>query len=111
MNTLAPQKSCCPHCGHDLQGDPIPEEDREAFGGHSHFYKAIAVSAQGIGDGALLWGCPECGKTWHRWESGPMRERAERWMSIQDAAKGARTLAQVLLNLPALRIVPLVDRR
>lgn len=49
----------CPHCGADMQGDPIPEEHREAYGGHTHGSRLIGISN---GDSVMYWRCPDCKK-------------------------------------------------
>ena len=37
----------CPHCGANLIAGEIPESDREAFGGHVHFLRVIAIERLG----------------------------------------------------------------
>lgn len=51
--------SACPHCAADMQGDPIPEQDQEAFGGKTHFSRLIGISN---GDSIQWYKCPDCGK-------------------------------------------------
>lgn len=51
----------CPACEADLQGKPIPEDQREAFGGETHFSRVIGVEIAGGYDGVSIWRCPDCG--------------------------------------------------
>lgn len=53
----------CPHCFADLQGNPIPEQLQEAYGGHTHFSRKIGISD---GDTVYEYECPDCSKTWPR---------------------------------------------
>jgi len=50
----------CPHCDTSLIGEPIPEKDREAFGGATHFQRQIAVEILGE-DRVSYVRCPDCG--------------------------------------------------
>jgi hypothetical protein len=58
----------CPHCGVSLRGKEIPEESREFYGGATHFRREIGIQIQGVYDGVVLWKCPDCSKTWDRFE-------------------------------------------
>lgn len=54
----------CPHCGVSFEGEPIPEQDRESFGGQTHFSRVIGLYDVGV-DRTVAWKCPDCGHTWH----------------------------------------------
>ncbi len=56
----------CPKCGVSLQGEQIPEESRELFGGATRFKREIGYVFQGLYDGILCYGCPDCGAAWAR---------------------------------------------
>lgn len=56
---------CCPLCGADLTGPPIPEKDREAFGGKTHFSRRISVYDRNL-DRPTHHCCPDCGGEWGR---------------------------------------------
>lgn len=60
----------CPHCGHSLQGEAIPRDDRRAYGHSTHYSRAFGHEIFGVYDGILFWSCPDCGKAWHRWPPG-----------------------------------------
>lgn len=76
----------CPHCNTSLQGDPIPEQDRQHFGNATHFERQIGVEVRGVYDGVLYWRCPDCGGRWHRFTEGTdMRLKAEPYV------KGAKS--------------------
>ena len=47
----------CPHCQAQLQGEEIPEDQREMFGGKTHFSRLIGISN---GDRVMWFECPEC---------------------------------------------------
>jgi hypothetical protein len=64
----------CPSCSSNLQGETIPEEHREMFGGKTHFSRLIGVEIQGLYDGVAYWKCPDCG---HEWERFPGRFNLE----------------------------------
>ena len=55
----------CPKCEADFTGEEIPEQDRELFGGESHFSRLIAVEDPNIYDGVLFWECPDCSHQWN----------------------------------------------
>ena len=55
------QPERCPHCDADFQDEPIPEKDREAYGGHTHFSRLIAVYSREL-DRTTHYRCPDCGK-------------------------------------------------
>lgn len=61
----------CPNCKHDLQGEPIPEEQRDLFGGHTHFGREVGMEDPNVYDGAIWYGCPDCGHVWKRFEWSP----------------------------------------
>jgi predicted RNA-binding Zn-ribbon protein involved in translation (DUF1610 family) len=46
-----------------LIGDPIPEDQREMFGGSTNFARQIAIIEN---DHIVAWQCPDCGKEWKR---------------------------------------------
>ncbi|HWP33582.1 MAG TPA: hypothetical protein VNL97_07520 [Solirubrobacterales bacterium] len=49
----------CPNCKADLQGAPIPEADQEAYGGNTHFHRAIGLYSREL-DRTVAWQCPDC---------------------------------------------------
>jgi hypothetical protein len=55
----------CPLCDADLQGAPIPEKDRDFYGGHTHFSRMIG-NYDTFFDRSVSWSCPDCGGTWKR---------------------------------------------
>tara|TARA_Y100000034_G_scaffold59657_1_gene72549 strand:+ start:17373 stop:17618 length:246 start_codon:yes stop_codon:yes gene_type:complete len=69
-------KENCPHCGNNLQGAEIKQEDRHLFGGVTHFGRKIGWQDPDIYDGVLFWKCPDCGEKWHRWPEGDWRREA-----------------------------------
>ena len=70
----------CSHCNTDLQGEPIPEQDREWFGGATHFGRQIGVEVSEVYDGILYYQCPDCGYKWHRFTAGSLHEEAKRYV-------------------------------
>ncbi len=67
--TLAPETQPdperCPHCNADLQGDPIPEEYLDCFGGATHYSRKLAVYDYNRDrTSASAWRCPVCGQDW-----------------------------------------------
>jgi hypothetical protein len=58
----------CPN-GCNLQGELIPEKDRQHFGTATHFSKAICVELP-FYDGGAYYTCPDCKVNWHRHEVG-----------------------------------------
>ena len=50
----------CPSCGTSLLDKPIPEADREAYGGSTHFRRVIGVYSREL-DVTVAWRCPDCG--------------------------------------------------
>ena len=56
----------CPVCDSDLQDREIPMEQREAYGGKTHFSRLIGVEVQGHYDGVAEWLCSDCGANWPR---------------------------------------------
>ena len=54
-----------PNCHANLQGDEIPEDAREHYGGKTHYRRTIAIyNAQE--DRTVAWRCPDCGHEWER---------------------------------------------
>jgi len=90
-------KKNCPHCHTSMIDSKIPQHQRcndscaddwnnrgiECLKGHhyhkdaEHFYRSITVEVRGVYDGGLYIQCPDCGGTWHRWASGPLRKKAK----------------------------------
>ena len=56
----------CPNCGVTWIGEPIPDSDREFFGGKTHFRREIGVEIRGKYDGVDHWKCPDCLATFDR---------------------------------------------
>jgi hypothetical protein len=54
----------CPN-GCNLRGDPIPEEQREWFGNHTHFSRRIGIYDMNR-DRTVEWACPDCNVRWPR---------------------------------------------
>jgi hypothetical protein len=54
----------CPNCGVSLQGEPIPEDQQEAFGA-THFSRKIGISSWEQ-DRTTHWQCPDCDHRWDR---------------------------------------------
>ena len=55
----------CPKCHTNLIGDPIPVEDQEVFGGHTHFSRVIGIYDRDR-DETVYYKCPDCGYQWAR---------------------------------------------
>jgi predicted RNA-binding Zn-ribbon protein involved in translation (DUF1610 family) len=56
----------CPHCGTNLQGEPIPEEYRDLhYGGTTHYSRKIAWTDLAL-DRIVKWSCPDCLGEWER---------------------------------------------
>jgi hypothetical protein len=55
----------CPKCKISLIGAPIPQEDRELFGGASNFRREIGIYDQRK-DMTVAYECPDCGFRWGR---------------------------------------------
>ena len=53
----------CPKCRASMMGEPIPEKDREVFGGVEWFSRVIGFTDPDK-DGAWRWECPDCGHEW-----------------------------------------------
>lgn len=60
--TWRDSKENCPHCGAQLQGDPIPEQSRHLFGA-THFSRKIGVYDT-YKDRTVEYQCPDCGQRW-----------------------------------------------
>lgn len=60
----------CPN-GHDLTGDPIPQEYIDAgyyTSGATHYSRMIGYIDPFGYDGILFWICPDCGIKWPRFD-------------------------------------------
>lgn len=55
----------CPKCNVSFKGNEIPEKDREAFGGLTHFDRKIMCYDIDL-DRTTGYMCPDCG---YRWDS------------------------------------------
>lgn len=53
----------CPNCGVSWQGEEIPEENREMYGGATHTSRLISVYDR-IKDRTTHWKCPDCQMVW-----------------------------------------------
>lgn len=53
----------CPLCHADLTGEPIPPEQREHFGGHTHGSRRL-TRIDRARDRAVEHWCPDCGGAW-----------------------------------------------
>ncbi|MED1674219.1 hypothetical protein P4U77_11900 [Pallidibacillus thermolactis subsp. kokeshiiformis] len=62
---MSDNKEYCPYCGSDLQGPPIPLENRHNYGGATHFSRKIGISSREL-DRVIKWQCPNCDKEWKR---------------------------------------------
>lgn len=61
----------CPSCGSKMQGEPIPQEaiDNGYYApGVTHYSRCMGYEERGVYDGVLIWGCPDCGHLWPRFE-------------------------------------------
>lgn len=71
----------CPHCGAELEGDPIPSDDLALSEKPRRYSRKIGVEISGEYDGVLFWRCPDCGKAWHRWPEGTwQRDAAQKYV-------------------------------
>lgn len=61
---LKDSKEYCPHCGADLQGDPIPEESQHHYSS-THFSRKIGIY-DFWKDRTVEWMCPDCDGRWER---------------------------------------------
>lgn len=51
----------CPKCLANLQGEPIPPEDRQYYPpAVTHFDRIISIYDRGL-DRTVAWRCPDCG--------------------------------------------------
>lgn len=61
----------CPQCGSSWIGEEIPEENREDYGGRTHFRRVIGVEywygSPERYDGISEYRCPDCKTRWGRW--------------------------------------------
>ena len=64
MSDLRDSKEVCPYCTADLQGNPIPKEQQEAYGA-THFSRKIGIYDIDR-DRTVEWQCPDCGCRWPR---------------------------------------------
>lgn len=55
----------CPSCHAKMQGDPIHEKHREAFGGKTHYSRIISMYDVEE-DRTTHYRCPECQFIWRR---------------------------------------------
>ena len=55
----------CAECGVSFEGDPIPEDKQELFGGAKHFSKVIGLYSRDK-DMTVGYRCPECSHSWPR---------------------------------------------
>lgn len=62
--SLRHNKERCRFCGANLQGEPIPVKDREAYGA-THFSRIISIYDRAL-DRTVAYKCPDCGKEWTR---------------------------------------------
>jgi rubredoxin len=57
----------CPFCQFSFDGEDIPEEHWDVYGGPPHkFSKLIGIEDPTIYDGISWWQCPNCKKVWDR---------------------------------------------
>lgn len=63
---VAHDTQACPDCGKSWKGAVIPKESREFYGTATHFGLLLGVEVEDVYDGVLLWRCPFCKHTWHR---------------------------------------------
>jgi hypothetical protein len=56
----------CPKCNASWVAGEIPEQDREAFGGKTHFSHLLGIETEEY-DGISEWMCPFCKTRWSRW--------------------------------------------
>ena len=66
----------CPECQTDLQGEAIPEEDQELFGGSTHFMRQIAIYDRDL-DCTVGYKCPDGGHCWPRRAGGLTQTRRD----------------------------------
>ena len=63
---------CCPECGADFKGDPIPEEYQDKYyGGETHYSRLIGIEDPMVYDGISWWKCPDCEHIWKRFPWSP----------------------------------------
>lgn len=55
----------CPKCKANLQGIPIPSEDKKFYGDRTHYSRLIGIEYSydhpNYYDGISEWQCPDCG--------------------------------------------------
>lgn len=66
----------CPACHASMIGAEIPESDREAFGGATHFKRTIGVEYERGYDGISEWHCPDCDYREGRWTGNALTGNA-----------------------------------
>lgn len=75
------ERSHCPHCGADLCGAAISEEDQRYYGGATHGKREILIEIPEAYDGGLFYRCPDCNGEWHRFPEGHrLRTIAEKYI-------------------------------
>lgn len=55
----------CPKCKGSLRGSQIPTQHQDAYGGATHYSRAISVY-DSRRDEAVAWQCPDCAAEWPR---------------------------------------------
>lgn len=66
MNKVNSDTKTCPKCGVSWIAGEIPIEDREAFGGRTHFSHLLGIETEDY-DGVSEWQCTFCLTRWNRW--------------------------------------------
>lgn len=56
---LSPDIKTCPVCKTDLRGAEIAEENRELYGGKTHYSRVIGIYSREQ-DRTVAWRCPDC---------------------------------------------------
>lgn len=56
----------CPKCSESWIGGEIHPDDREFFGGKTHFSNLMEIETEGY-DGISEYMCPFCKTRWNRW--------------------------------------------
>lgn len=59
---LDDSRELCPHCGTQLQGQPVPEKFQADYGA-THFSRKIGLYDR-KSDRVTQWQCPDCKKPW-----------------------------------------------
>ena len=58
---MSNSKDICPLCKANLEGEDIPEKDRQYFGTHTKFSRKLGRVEN---DRLVEWSCPDCGGVW-----------------------------------------------